>query len=166
MSAGIRAMTIALLALPVVAPAFILVTGGPGQWWIAALVAGGTFGVYALIWLLYRPRQFVVDAAGLTIIWPLRRRTVPPESIDTVEACDRHRLGLVLRLFGSGGLWGGFGRFWSRSIGQFDLYATRGDGLVLIHPPQGRDLVLTPDDPDSFVAALSACRRSHRPRSS
>lgn len=62
-----------------------------------------------------------------------------------------------LRLFGNGGLFVFAGLFWSRQLGRYRAFATLPRNAVVLQL-QRRAVVVTPDDPDRFLAALAlAC---------
>lgn len=77
--------------------------------------------------------------------------------LDTTDARLLGLLGGALRTFGSAGLFGHFGSYRSPALGSFRLYATRGDGFVLLETERG-PVVLTPGDPDRFYAEIAARR--------
>jgi hypothetical protein len=60
-----------------------------------------------------------------------------------------------MRVAGSGGLFGYYGRFWNRSLGAFRAYATRRSDLVRVDTADER-FVLSPDAPDRFLDELCA----------
>jgi len=123
-------------------------------------LTGGAFALlYAFIWLYMRPSAFVVGPEGLDIRWPLRRRHIP--RADVVGASEvgrealRREFGLLLRV-GAGGLWGGFGLAWSSRGEHLGLYVSRhADGLVLVRCRGTRSLLITPERPAAFTAALT-----------
>jgi hypothetical protein len=122
---------------------------------------GGAFALgYAFIWLYMRPSAFVVGPEGLDIRWPLRRRRIPRANLlgaSEVGPEDLSReFGLLLRV-GVGGLWGGFGLAWSSRGEHLSLYVSRhADGLVLVRGQGVRSLLLTPERPADFAAALAS----------
>lgn len=59
-----------------------------------------------------------------------------------------------VRLFGSGGLYGITGWFWSRRIGRYRAYATDPERAVLLRYRDGRNVVLTPDDVQHFIVQV------------
>jgi hypothetical protein len=69
-------------------------------------------------------------------------RRLTPEEVESLE-----------RLATSGGLVAGTGGFESRLLGEFDLYATNFENAVLLEAGDLRQVV-TPDDPEAFLAAL------------
>jgi hypothetical protein len=57
---------------------------------------------------------------------------------------------------GAGGLWGGFGWLWTQRRGIVQMYISRTDGFVWIERIGDRPWLITPDEPEKFVRALSS----------
>jgi hypothetical protein len=157
MSRLIYWLTALLIALPAVLAVVALGEGAAKQrvlLWTALAVAAG----YVAVWLAWRPAAFEVDPHALVIRFPLRQLQIPRHDVVAARRVDpsglRERYGLALRV-GVGGLWGVFGWLWTRRRGFIDVYASRADGLVLLERRSARDLLITPERPDEFVAALS-----------
>ena len=106
----------------------------------------------ALTWGL-APGGYAIVAGRLRIERPLRAIELPLASIRAAGALPDGALRGAARLAGSGGLFGYYGRFWSRRLGAFRLYATRRTGLVLVETDADR-FVLSPEPPERFVEAL------------
>ena len=149
----IRALTIVLLLLPLV--------------FFASVALGNRFLVlsavlfvliYAWIWLFFRPSRFVVLPDALEVIWPLKCRRILREDIARVRLIDKEELqretGRGVRV-GAGGLWGGFGWLWCRKRGIVQMYVSGTDGLVWIERVSNRPWLIMPEEPESFVRALS-----------
>jgi hypothetical protein len=102
----------------------------------------------------------------MRIRWPLRQKWIPAENIASIETMDSHPLDGAIRTFGAGGLWGGFGLFWSRKQGHFVLYASRQDGLVRIGLRRGKSLLITPVGPEQFAAAAKRILEISAPKKS
>lgn len=153
MSLPIRILTLFLFVLPV---AFVVGTllGARVLGIPAVLMAT----LYIWVWLRFRPREFVVHRGGFEVVWPLKRRAVPREEISSQRVVDRGELkaliGWGMRI-GIGGLWGGFGLLWTKRRGLVRMYISRTDRFVWIEPARGKPWLITPDNPDAFVAALS-----------
>jgi hypothetical protein len=160
MSAPIRLMTLLLLALPVLF--LVLAFLAEPALLLAVVLVGAT---YAWVWLWLRPSAFLVgDDGGLEVVWPLRRRRITAERIAAVRLLTprelRREIGWGLRV-GAGGLWGAFGGLWTRKRGLVLLAASRTDRFVWVEStPGGRPWLITPQRPESFVAALAADRPS------
>jgi len=148
-------LTLTLLFL--VLPPILLVGAllGRPQFGAAALLL---LAIEAWVWLRFRPSRFTVQASGLEVIWPLKSRHIPRESIVSARVIDRQALkreiGWGMRV-GAGGLWGGFGWLWTKRRGLVQMYISRTDGFVWIERVGGRPWLLTPEEPAEFVRALS-----------
>ena len=157
MSPLVLGPTVALLAIPA---ALIVARALGGR---ACLDGGGPVVLaiaYAIVWALCRPTRFELTPAGLCVVWPLRRRSVPwAEVADARALATKHdvraALGRSVRV-GVGGLFGGFGWATSSRLGWIDLYVSRTDRLVLIEHHGRRPLLISPADPDGFVRSVRA----------
>jgi hypothetical protein len=153
MSTPIRVLTWVMLALPVA-----LVAAGRG-WGALNAAALLVVAIYVWIWLRFRPTSFVVRPDALEVIWPLKRRRMPRAEIAGVRILEgpdlRPELGWCLRV-GAGGLWGGFGWLWTGRRGIVQLYVSRTDSFVWIERRGSRPWLITPEDPEGFVRALSS----------
>jgi hypothetical protein len=155
MAPVIRALTWGLWALPVAFAVAGVSVRPPGPMiWVALLLCV----LYASIWVWWRPIHFLVSADGLTLVFPGRRSKVPATRIVAVRPVTtaqlRERFGLLLRV-GAGGLWGGFGWLWSRR-GWVEFYVSTLDDYVLVERRGRIPLLISPEDPAGFVAALRA----------
>jgi len=123
----------------------------------AALVAGVAALVTVILGVTWSlaPRAFAVEDGQVRIERPLRPIAIPIRSIRSAGLLPRAALRGALRLGGSGGLFGYYGRSWSRSLGAFRLYATRRDGLVRVDTPDER-FVLSPEAPERFLEEVLA----------
>jgi hypothetical protein len=156
MSRGIRGLTIAVLAIPVVFVAAGLAT--PARILVPAGVA--TALLYVAIWLAGRPSAFEVSQSGVRIVFPWRARTIAAREIAAVRlvsaAAFREEYGFAIRI-GVGGLWGGFGWLWTAQRGLVELYVSRLDGFVVIERSGGgTPILLTPAEPEEFVDTLAS----------
>jgi hypothetical protein len=103
------------------------------------------------------PRGYAIEAGRLRVERPLRAVDVPLASIRAAGALPDGALRGSVRLAGSAGLFGYFGRFWSRRLGAYRLYATRRTGLVVVDTAAER-FVLSPEPPERFLDVL--CSRA------
>jgi MFS transporter, ACS family, aldohexuronate transporter len=163
MSRDLMVVTTMLLPLPLLLAGIALVMPlerGIGLYCAAAFAAV----IYAAVWLVWRPSRFEVSEAGLRIEWPVRQRMIVASQIASVtilaRAEFRDEYGHGIRI-GAGGLWGGFGLL-ATSKGALSMYVSRTDRLVLVRLASGRPLLLTPANPERFVAALSRVKASAR----
>ncbi len=154
MSPGILALTMVLLSLPLV---FLALAA---FWTMPLLLAPALFilVIYAWIWPLARPTAFVVQPRAIEITWPLKRQEIPRSDIQAVRIIDRQTLrreaGWGMRV-GAGGLFGAFGYLWTTRRGLVRMFVSRTDRFVWIERKSERPWLITPDQPDAFVRALS-----------
>ncbi len=152
MDRTIRTITYILLILPitvlVVSLTFIK---------LMVILAAFLLVFYAWIWIWFRPTRFEVTPDALTIVWPVRTRRLERADITGVELITRaelrQRIGWSIRV-GSGGLWGGFGWLYT-SRGWVRMYISRIDRVVWFETAQGMPWIITPDQPEAFVRAMS-----------
>jgi hypothetical protein len=155
MTPGLRAATWLLFLLPLVLLGGAL--GAPPA--ARSTLMGATVlsvVLYALVWLAGRPRRFEVDAEALRIRWPVRARRVARSAIQSarlVSADDfRREYGSGIRI-GAGGIWGGFGLLQTPRE-TFSMWISRTDNFVLLRLTGARPLLITPEHPEQFLAAL------------
>lgn len=109
-------------------------------------------GVIPIAWGL-APRGFTIEGGELTVnraLFPVR---IPLAAIRGAWLVGREQVGALVKVAGSGGLFGHYGRYYSRGLGSFRLYATRRDRLVVVDTEVGR-FVLTPATPERFLESL------------
>lgn len=167
MTSDLRVMTWVLAFLPLGLGALLSVlpkSSGP----VAAIVDDvrvGVFGFLALLLLsvpiVFRPRAFEVHPGGFWIHWPLRSRFVAKGAVvgaRVVTAPDfRREHGLGMRI-GVGGFFGGFGLL-KTSTTTFSMWISRTDRFVLVELRDARPLLISPDRPEVFVAAIERITR-------
>ncbi|MCB9765721.1 MAG: hypothetical protein H6739_38460 [Alphaproteobacteria bacterium] len=121
-------------------------------------------GIYAVVWLFWRPTRFELEGDALKIVWPLRSWRLPLRIVDEIEVMDaktfRSRVRWAVRV-GAGGLWGGFG-WLATGAGWVRFYVSRSDGLVLLTLAGQAPLLISPEDPEGFAAAVRG-PSPHRP---
>ncbi len=100
----------------------------------------------------FSPRGFSLSPDGLRIHRPFGTHVLP---FDRIRAARRAQSGELcgLRTFGSGGMFGFFGWFWSRRLGHYRAYVTHRQDMVLVEAE--RPYLLSPERPDDFLRALS-----------
>lgn len=102
----------------------------------------------------YAPGEYRITNEALEIHRPAGPVRLPLASIHEVEARDDW-LGLEMKVppGGNSGLFGIYGRFYSKSLGAYDMYGTRARGAVLLRTAGG-PVIVTPDRRDLFMAEL------------
>jgi hypothetical protein len=150
MSPAIKAITIGILALP-------LVLGGLGlatQLWVMVVVSLFLMLLFIAIWLWCRPLRFDIYSEYLNIVFPMWKRRIDISHISQIfglgAGAFNQQFGVSLRM-GVGGLWGGFGWLWTSKQGILEFYVSRLDYFVIIKRGSGYPLMITPENPNQFV---------------
>ncbi len=100
----------------------------------------------------FRPINYTLTTEKLIVHRPLSNVKINRTEIKSVEQIDKEKLEQTFRTFGVGGLFGYFGKFANTKLGSMMWYATRRDNAVLITTIDNKKIVLTPDNPEEFVA--------------
>lgn len=107
--------------------------------------------IYLLTFFL-RPSGYRLTSTQLIITRPSTNITINKTEIRNVQLIEPSEINGSIRTFGSGGLFGYFGKFANRTFGTMTWYATRQDNIVLIKTVSGKTIIITPDEPALFVA--------------
>jgi hypothetical protein len=122
--------------------------------------AGKATPIYTTVALLliyflafvFRPINYNLTADKLIIHRRFADVKIDRNQIKSVELLDKDKIGWAIRTFGVGGLFGYYGKFANRKLGSMTWYATRKDRTVLVQTVDNKKIILTPNDPDRFVA--------------
>jgi len=156
MSRGCAAATYACFAVGIGTVAFLALAGPEELAWFPPSFTAFIAAVFVFVWGHYRPNRFEVTEVGLSIVFPFRRKEFPIGGIASVRMIPKDEVGAMVRLWGAGGLWGVFGLCWSKPLGKFDAFECRSDGLVWVQFHLRRPLLITPERPEEFIAALQS----------
>ena len=110
----------------------------------------GLFAVSSILCMLTRgfmPNRFIVDGEKLVIDAYFRKTYINIE-------VDRLDLGIMIRSFGVGWLFGDLGYFSSTAIGRVKVFARRSDNRILITTSRRGNFIIAPDDPE-FIHYLN-----------
>jgi hypothetical protein len=114
---------------------------GPGALSIISILLIAVYGFCLAQW----PRGYSVSKEALVIHKFVGKRVVALKDIKEVFFVKPEALRWSLRTFGSGGLFGYFGKFYNGTYGDMTWYATRVSHFVMVELKDGRHLVITPD---------------------
>ena len=96
----------------------------------------------------YAPQRLEIGASKLVILRRYNSVTITTTQIRSIERLPDNALRFAVRTFGCGGLFGYFGRFYTRQIGAFSLYATCFENLYLITLLDGKKVVVSCAEPE------------------
>ncbi|MDP1813640.1 MAG: PH domain-containing protein [Leadbetterella sp.] len=123
--------------------------------WAVPIITTVTLFLIYFISFAFSPINYEVSAQHLSIHRLLIDVNIDRNHIKSVELLDKEQLTWVIRTFGVGGLFGYYGKFANSKLGSMTWYATRRDKTVLIETIDNKKIILTPDEPEKFVAHLA-----------
>ena len=123
--------------------------------WAVPIFTTVTLFLIYFISFAFSPINYEVSAQHLTIHRLLIDVNIDRSQIKSVELLDKEQLAWVIRTFGVGGLFGYYGKFANTKLGSMTWYATRRNKTVLIVTLDNKKIILTPDEPEKFVAHLA-----------
>lgn len=160
---SLRISTLLFVALLLVVgggvAAAALTAGDDGLGPALASVPVAVLLVAVLVTWALAPVAVSIGAGAVMLERRLRPTRILLSEIRAVGILGEQPLRGALRTGGSGGAFGYYGRYWSRRLGPFRLFATRTDRLVLLDTASARYL-LSPEPPEPFVEAVLA--QAHR----
>jgi amino acid transporter len=113
------------------------------------LIYGGLLLLFVVIIIgcfLFSPQYYKVDNNYLTIVRPVKNKTLKLNDIDNIRPLEKDEMNGAIRTFGVGGLFGYFGKYYYPKIGNMTFYATQKRNRILIETRQGQNFIITPDD--------------------
>jgi hypothetical protein len=122
--------------------------------------AGRAIPLYTTVALLliyftafaFRPINYNLTTDKLIIHRLFADVKIDRNQIKSVELLARDKISWAIRTFGVGGLFGYYGKFANTKLGSMTWYATRRDRTVLVRTVDNKKIILTPNEPDQFVA--------------
>lgn len=82
----------------------------------------------------------------MTIVRPAGAKRIKLADIREIRVVSDPEMAGAIRIFGVGGLFGYYGRYYVPQLGSMIFYATRRDNQVYIQTKQGKKIVLTPQN--------------------
>ncbi|MBS1744635.1 MAG: hypothetical protein JST21_00550 [Bacteroidetes bacterium] len=111
------------------------------------------FLIYFMLFAL-RPIHYEVSTDMLIIHRLFPDVKIELSQIDKAQLIDKEKINWTFRIYGVGGIFGYFGKFSNSNFGNMTWYATRRDKTVLLQTFNNRKIILTPDEPEKFIANL------------
>lgn len=103
----------------------------------------------------FHPTAYNVTPDVLIICRPICNVRIKRTAIKSIVVVDKKEIRSSIRTFGVGGVFGYYGSFANYTFGSMTWYATRRDKAVLITTTNNKKIVVTPNEPAAFIAALS-----------
>ena len=103
----------------------------------------------------FHPTAYKVTQDVLIICRPIWNVEIKRTDIQSIALVNKKDLSGAIRTFGVGGVFGYYGCFANYTLGSMTWYATRKDNAVLITTIKNKKIVVTPNEPSAFIAALN-----------
>lgn len=111
------------------------------------------------ITVFFAPLGYSILTRGVVIHRMGRNVAIGFEQIAEIRRIEPKEIGLAIRVFGSGGFFGWFGRFHGRRLGWFTAYCSSGRDLILIARTDGAKIVISPHPADAFLESAERAKR-------
>ncbi len=118
------------------------------------LIVGPIVTITIFLSYLWKPGSYEITNEYVIVHRLIGAAKYERSRIINVRAGEPEEIKNAIRLFGSGGMFGYFGKFRNSHLKTFVLQCTRRDNLVFIFTDKGLK-VLSPDDPQSMLRALN-----------
>lgn len=96
------------------------------------------------------PQRLEIGESQIVILRRYNSVVIRRDEIKSIEKLPENAMRGAIRTGGVGGLFGYFGKFYTRSIGSFSLYATGSNNLFLIRKWDGKNIVVACSEPDKM----------------
>ena len=137
----------------IIATQYLIATPGNA---VRSLYVTIIFLVIYCLSFAFHPTAYKVTQDVLIICRPIWNVQIKRADIQSIAIIDKKELSGAVRTFGVGGVFGYYGCFANYTLGSMTWYATRKDNIVLITTTNNKKIVVTPNEPSAFIAALKA----------
>ncbi|MEI7803091.1 MAG: PH domain-containing protein [Bacteroidota bacterium] len=110
--------------------------------------------VILVVTFLYRPMNYTVTSSLIIINRPVSLFKINRIEIAKCSIVSKKEMSGTIRTFGNGGLFGYTGYYRNAKFGTMRWFATQRKNYVLIEKINGKKIIITPDEPENFIAAL------------
>ena len=141
-SMGVGAYLITLIAFIIVAYTAYIYLPKMGSLWSIAIFALAAIA-FLLVPYILNSRSYRLSDDALLITRPIGHIRIPFDDISGVQSV---RDAGFLRVFGVGGLWGWYGKFWNKNFGFVSMYAGNRKNFCLLNTKSRGAIILSPDD--------------------
>lgn len=107
-----------------------------------------------IITIGFVPTQLNADIEQVTLKKVFGNIEIPLHDIREVRRLSKSDLNKSIRIFGSGGMLGYFGFFYSKKIGLYTMYATEEDNMILIRTDR-KSYIFSCTKPDEFIEYIT-----------
>jgi hypothetical protein len=109
-----------------------------------------------LICFYLKPLRYEITEDEIIIRRLIKSVRISRSDVESLKLLDKSALKGTVRTFGVGGLFGWYGKFANSQLGDMTWYVTRRDKIVLINTSEGKKILISPDEAESFVTEFKA----------
>ncbi len=102
----------------------------------------------------FRPTAYSVSTLEIAVNRPIGRWRIPLDTVRAVHSPATNPPGSRIGLARVDGIHGTFGSYWNKEWGRYRVFVTNPMNTVEVRLGGGRRVILSPDDPGAFVAAI------------
>ena len=118
--------------------------------WVTICILALTLVIFIISWG-FSTKGYKIENQMLVIKRPLGNKNFALKDFQSIERIAKKDLRFSLRVFGNGGLFGYYGKFYNRKFGKMTWFVTNLNNSILIKMTDGKKIVVTPDEPESFL---------------
>jgi hypothetical protein len=118
----------------------------------SVFVGGLAFCVLGLAYA-YSPQEYVVSGDSITVRRLIGRVHIPLDGLREARITTPDDVTYCIRLWGSGGLFGYYGRFRTAKLGRCTWYVTDRKNTVVVRT-NAKTVLFSPDDIDGFLESV------------
>lgn len=102
----------------------------------------------------FRPTGYAVTSSAIAVIRAIGRKRIPLEAVREVLSPASSPPGFSIGLARVEGIHGTFGSYWNKTWGRYQVFVTNHLNRVEVRLEGGSRVILSPDDPMAFLAAV------------
>lgn len=106
--------------------------------------------------IAFSPKKILLSKENLYIEKRKAKKiTILLEDITSLKDIQdsKKEMGFTIRTFGASGVYGSFGSFWSKKIGNFSLYSTHRK-LLLLNLKNNQKIIISPDNKAGLIKEI------------
>jgi hypothetical protein len=109
----------------------------------------------------FRPTGYAVTSSEIAIIRAVGRKRIPLEAVREVLSPAMSPPGFSIGLARVEGIHGTFGSYWNKTWGRYQVFVTNHLNRVEVRLEDDSRVIISPDDPNAFVAAVRKSASEH-----
>jgi hypothetical protein len=102
----------------------------------------------------FRPTGCAVNSSEIAVIRAIGRKCIPLEAVRQLFSPATSPPGFSIGLARVEGIHGTFGSYWNKTWGRYRVFVTNHLNTVELRLEDGSRVILSPDDPHAFIAAV------------